>query len=165
MTFKIYITIKGDDQSDLARKLSEILDVENEQEEDGCLRLTAWSKSFPLDRLIDESARFSDSEMTVDVLQDTIGMRCTIVNEKVVWEHEVDYDLDNDPTFASLIERTDEGHPVIPAIVPDADTVSETLRFWGWTAHEVVVREYTEDEISELGLVTYPQMRTLVESA
>jgi len=165
MTFKIHITIKGDDQSDLARRLSEILDVETEQEEDECLRLTAWSKSFPLDRLIDESASFPESEMTVDVLQDTTALRCTIVNAEVVWEHEVDYALDNDPTFAGLIGRTDEGHPVIPAIVPDTDTVSETLRFWGWTAHEVVVREYTEDEISELGLVTYPQMRTLVESA
>ena len=126
-------------------------------EEQKGVTLSSEQQEKLVNSLEDELRRIVGSETPVGIVAKEPA--------EVVWEHEVDYALDNDPPFANLIGRTDKGHPVIPAIVSDADTVTETLRLWGWTAHDVVVREYSEDEISELGLVTYPQIRNLVESA
>jgi hypothetical protein len=160
MQYKYRINIEGDNRSEIAATLLGSFDIESHTTNDESIYIVAWSRSFRLDELIELSCDYPQSVWTVDLLCDTDGLRCSIKAGEVTWEWEVDMDLDRYPEFSEFIERTDQGSPIIPAIVPDAKSISNLLSFWDCTVdpEDITVKQYSESEISEMKLLTNEQL-------
>lgn len=164
MQYKYRINLVGDNRSELAATLLESFDIEKQTTSDESIYIVAWSRRFRLDELIELSETYPLSEMTVDVMQDTIQLRCTISAGDVIWVWEVDFTLDVDPDLSCLCETSEDGNTFLPAIVPEEASILSTLRCWGWSGDEVKVKKYSEVEIAELRMVTNSQIKDLVQA-
>jgi hypothetical protein len=164
MQYKYRINLEGDNRSKIAATLLESFDIEEQTTSDESIYIVAWSRRFRLDELVELSETYPLSKMNLEVMQDTIQLRCTINAGEVIWIWEVDFTPDVDPDLSCLCETTEDSHLLIPSIVVEETRILSMLRRWDWSGDEVKVKEYSEVEIAEMGMVTNSQMREPVQS-
>ena len=94
MQYKYRINLEGDNRSEIAVTLLESFDIEEHTTSDESIYIVAWSRRLRLADLVELSETYPLSTMTLDVMQDTIQLRCTINAGEVIWIWEVDFTLD-----------------------------------------------------------------------
>lgn len=164
MQCKYRLDLRGEGHDQIASTILSKFDIESNETNNDSICIVAWSRRLRLDELIGLSEVFPEAEMTVVVLQDANAIECSLIDGEVVWEAEYDFALDMDHDLSCLCGITDDGFPTIPAIVPEAPSLLSTLECWGWKGDGIQIREYSEEEIAEKGMVTYPQMREIIKA-